>query len=363
MTDKRYSRENLLLNFTLSSSYLNTLLHLPVLGKTLLTILPAVIYGCSDPMLKETDGLIHERTRTACIRPQIKTEGHSQFKHLDIFTFNDDALQRLESYQRVENSDELIAKIALLKGEKVIFSCANSQRNSYSWNDICSRAAIEDIHADLEKENPEALLMSGEIHTSTESSLSMDLPLTPLASRITLSSLRFDFSARPYRNAKISGIKAYLTNVNAEYPISGVTSMPLRIVNAGRLNQDDLKKFDRKENIFTYIADKASEAELHPGTTFLAYPNTCKEESPGNPFTRLVIEADIGSDKYYWPINVNRNTYGEGKGVERNCQYIYDILITRKGTDNPDIPMDVEGIEINMEIRRWTDKEEYGVSF
>ena len=111
------------------------------------------------------------------------------------------------------------------------------------------------------------------------------------------------------------------------------------------------------------IADKASGEAFHPNARFLAYPNTCGEETPGTPFTRLVIEATVDSDRYYWPININRSTSGEGNGVERNCMYTYDIVITRKGTDNPDIPVDISGTEINMEVSKWTEKEDYGVCF
>ena len=362
MTTDIYSRENSFLNIT-SSSYLNTLLYLPVLGKTLLAILPAAIYGCSGPLPAENKEICQDMTEVTFAMPEPDIWSLHSVNHTDVFIFNDDRLKRLESYQRIETQECQTAKIALLKGDKLIFACANSQENSYSWTDICSRAALECFRADLEYEDPDALVMSGEIRLSTDMTLTTEMPLIPLASCITLSSLRFDFSARPYNKAVISDIKAYLINVNAEYPVSGTYSAHSRIVNAGGMNNEDLNLFRRKENIYMKIADKASGEAFHPNARFLAYPNTCGEETPGTPFTRLVIEATVDSDRYYWPININRSTSGEGNGVERNCMYTYDIVITRKGTDNPDIPVDISGTEINMEVSKWTEKEDYGVCF
>ena len=67
----------------------------------------------------------------------------------------------------------------------------------------------------------------------------------------------------------------------------------------------------------------------------------------------------IDSVKYYWPITVN----AEGEGVERSCIYNYDIHIRRKGTSDPDTPIEPKELEINMSICKWKDVDGYEVKF
>ena len=73
---------------------------------------------------------------------------------------------------------------------------------------------------------------------------------------------------------------------------------------------------------------------------------------------RLVIEGKIDGTTYYWPL-----TAGGEMGIERNMTYNYNILIRRKGTTDPDTPVEPKDIDIELNIKTWTEKENYQVRF
>ena len=80
---------------------------------------------------------------------------------VDIFVFNDDRLQRLDSYQRTVLKDEKVHFAASQKGRKIILAVMNPQTDSYDWSHINSFQSFKNEKADLKKERPSGLLMSG----------------------------------------------------------------------------------------------------------------------------------------------------------------------------------------------------------
>ena len=50
-------------------------------------------------------------------------------------------------------------------------------------------------------------------------------------------------------------------------------------------------------------------------------------------------------------------------GISRNCRYSFSVNIKRKGSTDPDCLVALADADINLEIKRWTEKEEYKVGF
>ena len=86
-------------------------------------------------------------------------------------------------------------------------------------------------------------------------------------------------------------------------------------------------------------------------------------EGPGTPFTRLVIEGKIRGETFWWPIEINREDGTQVPGIHRNCRYVFDIVITRKGNKDPDTAIGKETADIRMETRPWNEKEEQVIPF
>ena len=137
---------------------------------------------------------------------------------------------------------------------------------------------------------------------------------------------------------------------------------PERILNHGHLDEDDLTSLAQPSLLLQELDEDISENVMRPDVRLLCYPNNSSYESPGSPFTRLVIEGKIEGTTYYWPININRPPYGDG-GIERNCRYEYDIVIRNKGNADPDTPVETDDISMNMKVTKWKEIEEYPVRF
>ena len=93
----------------------------------------------------------------------------------------------------------------------------------------------------------------------------------------------------------------------------------------------------------------------------MCFHNYCKEESPGSPFTRLVVEGKIQGEKYYWPLTVNRTA--DGEGVRNNTRHVFDLTIRRKGSLTPDEDIFIENSETILEVEQWKEMEEHRVGF
>ena len=274
---------------------------------------------------------------------------------LDIFTFRDDRLRRLDSYQRIEEFSGNTAYVESTSGNRIFFFCLSAKRNRYEWAEMNSYFSLGKVRFDLENETRECLTQTGECRITTGEN-GKETSLKPLAASVGIKCISCDFSGTPYAGKDMTDVRAYLTNVNATYGLlDSVASSPERIVNQGMLNDNDLKAFRESDIIYSELAGRLGTSTIRPGKTFLCYPNQGEENSIGCPCTRLVIEGKIDGLTYYWPISI--------KGIERGCRYNYDILIRRKGTSDPDIPINLEECEIQFDIKPWNEKEEYGVRF
>lgn len=333
---------------------------LPVLG-LLLFIVPAIQYGCSDvyPVSCQSHAA-SELSETKTVLPLsglVSTDGAC----LDIFTFNDDALQRLDSYTRIENFNEKEITVTSQSGDKIIFICANVRKDRYEWTDISSFSSLRTTTASLEQESYESMSMTGMCRTRAGTT-NEEVIMNPIASAILLRSIRCDFSGLPYEGKEITDAKAYLTNVNAEtYIYDEFPGQPIRIINMSMLNPDDIRHFMNPGLVVGKITDMIGIEPSRPEICFLCYPNCAETEGPGTPFTRLVIEGQIDGDTYYWPIDINRQE--DRKGIGRNCRYIFDLTIRRKGTSDPDIPVRHEDIVTTLEITPWEEIQEDYIKF
>lgn len=329
----------------------------PFLGIfTLLNLLPAFLYGCSAPEQ------LQDPPESVEITVDL-TRSPGNIEDLDIFVFRDDRLQKLDCYQKVTDPDIWNRKVISSYGERFIAVCANSRKGIMEWTEISSFSSLQGLSMSLEDDSIECPFMSGlkEVYPGQEGQRT-NLQLSPLSSIVRLQSISCDFSGRPYSGEKLTDVKVYLTNVNAECGIfdeKGI--LPSRLINAGRLCEEDMEILPDPSILYREMAETVGQKTIYPGIDLLCYPNNSVTESPGTPFTRLVIEGKVCGQTYYWPIDINREN--EGEGVVRNESYIYDIRITRKGTLDPDTPARPEDIEILYKIEQWEERENYKVIF
>lgn len=349
--DKRYGSFCREVLKTCISAYSN-LVFSPFLGFiTLLIVLPAFLYGCSaGPDTK---------AKAAIVRFAVRVAEDCGLGPLDVFVFRNDAMQSLDCYQKIGDVGLWDGNILSSEGERTVCICTNLNKGE-EWFSVSSRPYLDGIMVRLEDERRNMPFMYGEASGVAGSPLYVDL--RPHVSEIVLRSISCDFSGRPYAGERLKDVKVYLTNVSAECSMTSDSSMrPVRIINVGRLDEDDVSGFIEPDMIVQTIESEIGKTILRPDIRLRCYANASEEETPGTPYTRLVVEGKIGERIYYWPIDINREDGGDG--VHADCRYVYDLKITRKGSDDPDIPVRAENVEIRFTIKPWEEKEESVVGF
>lgn len=317
-----------------------------------LSLLPTIFIGCSGSVFPD------QRTISQCkVRTTIQTGNHNLYSSgntLDILIFNDDRLQRLDSYQRIEDFNDNTAYASSTTGDKIFFLYYGSTDDRYGWAQINSMGSLSKIYCNLENERKDNPVMTGQCRCGAGEE-SIKIELTPLSCMVCLTELQCDFSGTAYANSTVTDVKAYLTNVNASCSIvPELQSNGARLINAGMLNPDELKGFADKSIIVQEITRELGIDIIHTDARFLCYPNHYDTDRK----TRLVIEGRIDGETYYWPIEI-----GDNEGIARNHIYNYSILLRRKGTSDPDVIIDRRDIGLELKVKTWKEKDNYYVEF
>lgn len=326
--------------------------------------MPAFILSCStiedsEPVVADFDLILKSSSNESLANESL----------IDLFVFNDDGLMRLDSYQRITYNpeDRHLPYSASRRGPKKIVAIINPQTEKYEWNAINSFQAMLAAKGALEKEAKDKRLMCGTGHTYAGKDKTCKIEVTPLASEIVLNSIKCDFSSKPYKNAKLENVRVYLTNVNASASLlQSENFKPERLYNIAGCIDADIMEFRDPDLICQAIATPVGQQTLYPEIKLLCYPNESEEESPGSPFTRLVIEGLIDGKKCYYPISINRmeSGYFSGKpGIGRNCRFTYDITIKSTGSSDPETEVSPGTMEIRCQTSSWNEMDKTEIKF
>ena len=334
---------------------------LPFLGITILLFSP-VLHGCES--LHCEDGSFTDAV-TVPVKVAVHGGEMPQDSYLDMLVFRNDRLHYLECWQRIlyEGSEEVT--VASMTGEKVLMACIGLDMTPEDWMWVSSISSLADAWAALEKETGGNPVMSGScvFHAGHSPIERPELTLRRISSEIHLRSLKCDFKGKPYEGEKLSDVQVYLTNLNASCRIWNDTGAATRILNQGRLIMEDIERFTDRNLVYQRVEGEVGANGITTGIRLRCYPNMAAAEGPGTPFTRLVIQGRLDGEVWYWPIDINRGEGTSPEGVEGNCVYTYDIVLTRKGSADPDTAIRTEDAVIRMEVEKWEDKEEYSVLF
>jgi len=286
-------------------------------------LIPAFVSSCADD-LSGTD-------RT--VRILLTRAGDASLNNLDLFFFDDDSLARLDSYQRFEHPDGSAVEGVSRAGKKRLVVTANYGADRFSWSDIQTLWTLEGRIVDLRSEDPDHPVMSAETVLGVGSDLK--IPLTPLLSELRLRSLSCDFSGRPYAGARLENVRIYPVNVHDRCRLLSRTPEP-SWANFGAATEAIPP---------VSLPGPVGAEPVSPDCTFLCYANDIAEETPLEPFTRLVIEGSLLGNTCYYPINIPSLKAGE--------RHLFDIVLTRSGTSGPDCPASPDMYRLNPDVVPW----------
>ena len=249
----------------------DTLQSIPILGFIVLMTVP-VLHGCESLHLEDggfTDAV------TVPVKVAVHGKSTPDKGGLDMLVFRNDKLQYLECWQRIPFSGNGDAAVASMTGEKILMACSGLESTPEDWMWVSSISSLDDAWSALEKESRNFPVMSGSCRFRAGMTMEErpELVLRSISSEIYLRSLKCDFSGKPYEGEKLSDIHVYLTNVNASCKIWNDPGTATRIVNQGRLIEEDIARFKDPSLIYQRIDGEVGVDATMTDVRFRCYPN------------------------------------------------------------------------------------------
>lgn len=277
---------------------------------------------------------------------------------LCVFVFNADG--SLDGYGSASSSS--LTLTCTTGAGKSIYAVTNksitvSNEDSYTFSDL------EAVTSDLSDNSADYLVMSGwVVDKEIVASESVEVPVYRAAAKVSVAKIINSISDAAYKGETLIITGIYLVNaVVGAYPLCDSLETYDNITWANQTKYVSSTTYD------TYLYDGMKETVSSTYSTphyFYCYPNPTTENSAdGEDWaepTRLVIEATLGGDTYYYPITLTTedSESGEIYGVRRNTHYHFSsITIKLRGSTSPDLPISDEEISFSVDVEEWVDAE------
>ena len=193
-----------------------------------------------------------------------------------------------------------------------------------------------------------SLVMEGHASCDITSAMStVTVNIRRIVSKVVLEKVEVDFESDVYDDMDFILKSAYLTNVAAEKKYLAKEETPAlwynQIVRSDATEVDDLVFGDLED---TELENPSEYTDKHH---FYCYPNPCDEDSFSSEWsprpTRLVVEAELGGELYYYPVAL--------PPLQQNTKYHVSLRIVRPGATSPEQDMDKSDASFTITIEEW----------
>ena len=251
-----------------------------------------------------------------------------------------DSQGRLESVWSASSAAAVSGKAT--KGNKTVWAVVNIPSSRFS--DVRTLAQFESKELSFADMSPSSFPMAGKksLYVGT-GNVSTSITVERYVARICIAEVRNELSGS-YEGEDIEIIGAFLENVSGNCRITGeAAGTPLGYNRCGRVDgygSDDVitDDYDASYREFTFFdfGDEylAWEDTSTPYVGLYCFPNSTTADLTGwaEPFTprytRIVLEAYILGDLYYYPVSLPQ--------IRRNHAYTLYLTITHLGSRDPD---------------------------
>lgn len=299
-------------------------------------------------------------------------ESEAKVNAIDVFVFRTvSGGSVVDGYKRIEEFQDVV--VPCTKGQRKIYAIVNSDED---LSGVTTEADLCAIVSKLQNNHSAGALtnfvMIGTKDVEITSATTVEIAVDRLAARVWVKKITKNFSAAGLQDSEFKIVRMYLTNV-------------VNQINLGRdFVPDATEAYWYNMMQYDETAEKVSEkdkfilrtdcAGIVPGTrtepgsvdlavenAMYAYPNPTQSDElensgmytgpEGGPWsirpTRLVIEATLDGQLYYYPITL--------PSLEYNKSYeISNLVITRPGSDDPDMPVVGFDVPFHITVNDWT---------
>lgn len=274
--------------------------------------------------------------------PEVDTKisgssSESTVNDLQVFVFDDGGM--LEAYGNTQSSS---LSLDCIPGTKQVVALVNAP----DLSGISSYAGLTGQISSLSDNEVGTLVMEGEKSVNLATSTTVTVPVSRLVAKISLVGITNELALDYHRNQSFTVVSAYLINVAGTKTYLS-DSQPDVWYNKMKYSSElETMLWETLGN--TLIKPSASYSKTH---YFYCYPNDTENDYNDGTWqarhTRLVVEAKIGTDTYYYPVTLPQ--------IEQNTAYEVSLTVTRPGSDSPDRPVDTETASFTVKVLDWVD--------
>ena len=235
----------------------------------------------------------------------------------------------IDAYGTVSNASSL--SLSCTAGSRKIYAVVNAP----DLSSVSSLSAFESMVVDLSANTASSFVMVGSKTVTLPGTKTVEIEVSRLVSRVVIKKITRNFTSPSLAALGFKVDKIYLVNAAGSYNY-GQTAAPSKWYNLGE-NKSELPAllYDAPA---APIANNSSYSTLH---YFYAMPNPATSN-----VTKLVIEATLGTQKYYYPVAL--------PAMLPNKSYeITGVTIKRGGSEDPDTPITSDSITFSVTVKGW----------
>ena len=301
----------------------------------------SVFTGCQKEVINENAS--DDRVTVNVSVPVAETKvvsvlNEASIRNYQVFIFKEDGV--VEDYVSQSSAD---ITLDCTKGRKTIVVLVNAP----SMGHVMDFASLTAERSLLSDNAADCFVMEGKTNVDIQSvnTVSISIPVTRKVARIELSSLNVAIDMPQYSSKTFTVSSVYLINVSAEMPyfeqaapILWYNKTAYSSVDDNTLIYDDMGDFEI-----------TSETPYTTKNVFYCYSNNVTTDSFSETWsprlTRLVVEAKLDGETYYYPVTV--------PNIKQNKRYEVNLTITRPGAKSPDYEVDKLAADFKVSVADW----------
>lgn len=283
--------------------------------------------GTSEKLVELTVSVTDARTKTTG-----QNDLDRIINDIQIFVFN-----KYGVYETSATADNYTLKLTCTSGHKQIVALVNAEPVS----GILNISDLASIKSDLASIGNGELVMVGtrEVDLPYEGPVVIDV--TRLVGRVVLKSVYLNFTLQQHRKLSFEITDVYVVNAAGDRAYLEDNDPSFWY------NEGTCDPASTLPHLYDAVVDGSLVSQGPKYETnhyFYCYPNNTKKK------TRLVVEALIDGNPYYYPITLDE--------IKSNHMYAYDLTITRLGSDSPDAPVDESVVTYTASTWEWIQHQE-----
>ena len=301
----------------------------------------AALTACNEHVIELSDESVGKVelgvTLPAAMTKVSGASSENDVNDLQIFVFDDSG--SLEAYGHTASTS---LTLNCFPGSKTVVALVNAP----ALSNVTSYSELTATSSALSDNAVSSLVMEGEVPVDLKASTSVTVPVERIVAKVTLTKIVNALELDYHRKMTFAVTSVYLINVAGD-KLYLTDSEPKDWFNKMKYVSGSLSF------LWQSLGDEviSNDATYSTPHYFYCYPNhteTGHNDGVWEPrFTRLVVQATLGGETYYYPVTLPR--------VDQNTAYDISLTVTRPGSDSPDKPVDTQAAEFKIQVVDWAD--------